>query len=251
MSKASILKMFQMERERTENNDTMDLIRKVDFSMQFSTIEAALTTLKNGGFIILADNAERENEGDLVALGAHVKPTEIHQMLKIANGLMCVPVNRQIADRLGFSMMVKHSTDPNGTPFMTTTDGTLAATGVTTGVSAYDRAATIHQIANPESVATDFNHPGHIQPLLAQDKGIRARTGHTEASVDLAYLAGAEPVAVIIEVLKEDGHMARREDLAQLAQQLKVPFITIDQIAQYMDAHHIQYARDLAAAAVD
>lgn len=218
--------------------------------MPFSTIEEALTTLRNGGFIILADNANRENEGDLVALGAHVQPAEIHQMLEVANGLMCVPVNRAIADRLGFSMMVKHSTDPNGTPFMTTTDGTFAATGVTTGVSAFDRAATIHRIANPAATAADFNHPGHIQPLLAQDKGIRVRNGHTEASVDLAYLAGAEPVAVIIEVLKEDGHMARRDDLAKLATKLSVPFITIDQIASYMDAHQIEYAKDVTTTAV-
>lgn len=217
--------------------------------MQFSTIDEALTTLKNGGFIILADNADRENEGDLVALGEHVKPEEIHRMLKVANGLMCVPVNRQIADRLGFKMMVKHSTDPNQTPFMTTTDGTYEATGVTTGVSAFDRAATIHQIANPEAQPTDFNHPGHIQPLLAQDRGIRARNGHTEASVDLAYLAGAQPVAVIIEVLKEDGHMARRDDLAKLAAQLDVPFCTIDQIAQYMDDRGIDCAKDAAALA--
>lgn len=212
---------------------------------KFNTVSDAIRHLQNGGFIILSDNESRENEGDLVALADKVSPQTIHEMLKEANGLMCVPVNKEIAHRLGFKDMVAHSTDPNQTPFMITVDGNEEKTGVTTGVSAFDRAATIHRIANPDATAGDFNHPGHIQPLIAKTKGIRERTGHTEASVDLAYLSNSAPVTVIIEVLKEDGHMARRDDLFELADKLRVPYITIGEIADFMDEHHVEYAAEL------
>ena len=212
----------------------------------FSTVEEALTHLMNGGYIILADDESRENEGDLVALGQDITASTVYEMLNEANGLMCVPVSKKIADNLGFIPMVEHSTDPNQTPFTITTDGTYEATGVTTGVSAFDRAATIRQIAKSTATATDFNHPGHIQPLFAQERGLRERNGHTEASIDLAYLAGKAPVAVIIEVLKEDGKMARRDSLFELAHRANVPFITINQIISYMDEKGIDYAAQLA-----
>lgn len=210
------------------------------------TIETALQQLQNGGYVILSDNEDRENEGDLVALADRIAPETVYEMLHEANGLMCVPITIQRAHELGFTKMVEHSTDPNQTPFMTTADGTFEATGVTTGVSAFDRAATINHIANPAAKPTDFNHPGHIQPLYALDGGLRKRIGHTEASVDLAYLAGAEPAAVIIEVL----NMARRDDLAKMAKRVNVPYITINQIIEYMDAHNIKEASDLQAAPV-
>lgn len=171
-------------------------------------VENAVQFLKDGKFIILADNESRENEGDLVAFGDRITPEVVYKILNLANSLMCVPINSKIANRLGFEVMVKNSTDPNGTPFMVTTDATHEAAGVTTGVSAYDRAATIKLIADPTSKPEQFNHPGHIQPLITQDKGIRVRKGHTEATVDLTYIAGAEPVTVIIEVLNQDGKMA-------------------------------------------
>lgn len=212
--------------------------------MEFATVEEGLTQLRNGGFIILADNEERENEGDLVALGEGITPATVHTMLKEANGLMCVPLTEERAHRLGFKKMVEHSTDPNQTPFMVTADGTYEATGVTTGVSAFDRAATINQIAKSDAKASDFNHPGHIQPLYAQPRGLRDRIGHTEAAVDLAYLAGKAPVAVIIEVLKDDGHMARRDDLAKLAKRVNAPFMTIQEIIDYLDRHHLATAAD-------
>lgn len=212
--------------------------------MDFATVEEGLTQLRNGGFIILADNEDRENEGDLVALGEGITPATVHTMLKEANGLMCVPLTEERAHRLGFKKMVEHSTDPNQTPFMVTADGTYEATGVTTGVSAFDRAATINQIAKSDAKASDFNHPGHIQPLYAQPRGLRDRIGHTEAAVDLAYLAGKAPVAVIIEVLKDDGHMARRDDLAKLAKRVNAPFMTIQEIIDYLDRHHLATAAD-------
>ena len=139
--------------------------------VQFDTIETALQQLQNGGYVILSDNEDRENEGDLVALADRITPETVYEMLHEANGLMCVPITIQRAHELGFTKMVEHSTDPNQTPFMTTADGTFEATGVTTGVSAFDRAATIKRIANPVAKPTDFNHPGHIQPLYALDGG--------------------------------------------------------------------------------
>lgn len=215
--------------------------------MDFATVEEGLTQLRNGGFIILADNEDRENEGDLVALGEGITPATVHTMLKEANGLMCVPLTEKRAHQLGFKKVVEHSTDPNQTPFMVTADGTYEATGVTTGVSAFDRAATINQIAKSDAKASDFNHPGHIQPLYAQPRGLRDRIGHTEAAVDLAYLAGKAPVAVIIEVLKDDGHMARRDDLAKLAKRVNAPFMTIQEIIDYLDRHHLATAADAGA----
>lgn len=215
--------------------------------MDFATVEEGLTQLRNGGFIILADNEDRENEGDLVALGEGITPATVHTMLKEANGLMCVPLTEKRAHQLGFKKMVEHSTDPNQTPFMVTADGTYEATGVTTGVSAFDRATTINQIAKSDAKASDFNHPGHIQPLYAQPRGLRDRIGHTEAAVDLAYLAGKAPVAVIIEVLKDDGHMARRDDLAKLAKRVNAPFMTIQEIIDYLDRHHLATAADAGA----
>lgn len=215
--------------------------------MDFATVEEGLAQLRNGGFIILADNEDRENEGDLVALGEGITPATVHTMLKEANGLMCVPLTEERANRLGFKKMVEHSTDPNQTPFMVTADGTYEATGVTTGVSAFDRAATINQIAKSDAKASDFNHPGHIQPLYAQPRGLRDRIGHTEAAVDLAYLAGKAPVAVIIEVLKDDGHMARRDDLAKLSKRVNAPFMTIQEIIDYLDRHHLATAADAGA----
>ena len=210
-----------------------------------NTVENAVQFLKDGKFIILADNESRENEGDLVAFGDRITPEVVYKMLNLANSLMCVPINSKIANRLGFEVMVKNSTDPNGTPFMVTTDAIHEAAGVTTGVSAYDRAATIKLIADPTSKPEQFNHPGHIQPLIAQDKGIRVRKGHTEATVDLTYIAGAEPVTVIIEILNQDGKMARRDALHALAEKEQIPMITIEQIEKYLDDHQIKYASEL------
>ena len=202
----------------------------------FDTVEKALEVLRQGGVIILADDEGRENEGDLVALAADIAPETVYMMLREAAGLMCTPVGPEIAERLGFKDMVENSTDPHQTPFTYTVDGTEAATGVTTGVSAFDRAATISHIAKAHAKRSDFNAPGHTQPLIAKAGGLKTRIGHTEAAVDLARLADSEPAAVIIEVLKEDGTMARRDDLFKMSERLDLPFITIEQITEYMAA---------------
>ncbi|HEY4400282.1 MAG TPA: 3,4-dihydroxy-2-butanone-4-phosphate synthase [Lactobacillaceae bacterium] len=208
----------------------------------FDRVEDALTVLKNGGVIILADGEDRENEGDLVALGENITPETVHFMLTEARGLLCAPIAPSIAEKLAIGLMVENSTDPHGTPFTVTVDGTEAATGVTTGVSAFDRAATIAQLAKADATPSDFNRPGHTQPLIPLANGLRARIGHTEASVDLALLAGSAPVSAIIEILKEDGTMARRDSLFELSERLDLPFITIDQIVEYMDDNDIAYA---------
>ncbi|MDH5104538.1 3,4-dihydroxy-2-butanone-4-phosphate synthase [Lentilactobacillus diolivorans] len=200
----------------------------------FSDINKALETLKNGGMIILADNENRENEGDIVTLGETITPETVNFMIGHAKGLLCAPMSPKVAEKLGFRMMVEHSTDPNQTPFTISTDGEYHATGVTTGVSAFDRAATIKRLATADAKPTDFNHPGHVFPLIAKESGLLSRDGHTEASVDLAKLCGKAPVAAIIEVIKTDGHMARRDDLAQDAKEWGLPLITIDQIKTYM-----------------
>lgn len=214
---------------------------------KFSTVEEAILELQNGGFIILSDNEDRENEGDLVSLAQKATPKVIHEMLQQANGLMCVPVNNEIAKRLELTDMVEKSTDPHQTPFTITIDGNFEATGVTTGVSAFDRAASISHIADENAKASDFNRPGHIQPLIAKPNGLRERIGHTEAGVDLALLAGSKPAAIIIEVLGESGEMAKRDELFDLSKKLNVPYITIEQILEYMDANNIEFATDVLA----
>ncbi|QBO36228.1 3,4-dihydroxy-2-butanone-4-phosphate synthase [Periweissella cryptocerci] len=201
----------------------------------FNTIDEALATLRNGGYIVLADNENLENEGDLVALADRITPDTVNDMLGTARGLMCVAVSSPIATQLELHPMLEHSTDPNGTPFTFTIDGTLAATGVTTGVSAFDRAASLNKIAKPTARRSDFNAPGHIQPLIAQPGLLAERQGHTEGSVELARLAGGSQAAVIIEVLQADGHMMRRDGLRELADKKSVPFVTIEQIIAYVN----------------
>ncbi|MCD2255718.1 3,4-dihydroxy-2-butanone-4-phosphate synthase [Agrilactobacillus fermenti] len=200
----------------------------------FADINVALETLKNGGMIILADNEDRENEGDIVALGEGITAETINFMITHAKGLLCAPVSAELAEKLGFKMMVDNSTDPNLTPFTVSTDGEFEATGVTTGVSAPDRAATISHLADADAKPTHFNHPGHIFPLIAKPKGVLERDGHTEAAVDLAKICGKAPVGAIIEIIKEDGTMARRDDLAEFSKTWNMPMITIDQIKNYL-----------------
>ncbi|KRM33169.1 3,4-dihydroxy-2-butanone 4-phosphate synthase GTP cyclohydrolase II [Agrilactobacillus composti DSM 18527 = JCM 14202] len=202
----------------------------------FADINVALETLKNGGMIILADNEDRENEGDLVALAEDITPATVNFMITHAKGLLCAPISPEIAAKLDLHLMVDNSTDPNLTPFTISTDGAYAATGVTTGVSAFDRAATIKHLAKADAIPTDFNHPGHIFPLIAQAEGLAVRDGHTEAAVDLAKLCGKAPVGAIIEIIKDDGTMARRDDLHQFSKDWDLPMITIDQIKTYIQA---------------
>ncbi|MED3731074.1 bifunctional 3,4-dihydroxy-2-butanone-4-phosphate synthase/GTP cyclohydrolase II [Geobacillus stearothermophilus] len=195
----------------------------------FDTIEAALDALKNGEVIIVCDDEDRENEGDFVALAEKATPDVVNFMITHGRGLVCVPITEELAVRLGLEPMVAHNTDAHGTAFTVSIDYKTT----TTGISAYERAATIRALLDPNVKASDFKRPGHIFPLIAKQGGVLRRAGHTEAAVDLARLCGAKPAGVICEIMKEDGTMARVPDLRQIADQFGLKMITIKDLIAY------------------
>ncbi|WP_291469889.1 GTP cyclohydrolase II [Companilactobacillus sp.] len=192
-------------------------------------VESALIQLKKGNLIIIADSPDRESEGDMVGLADYATGETVNKMITHARGLLCVPMTKDYADRLGLEPMVSHGTDAFGTAFTVSTD----AKTTTTGISAFDRAKTIQKLAQPDSTYDDFFHPGHIFPLIAAENGVFERTGHTEASVDMAKLAGGSPVSYICEVVKHDGTMARLKDLRVIAEENDLELITIEDIIKY------------------
>ncbi|MQS74860.1 GTP cyclohydrolase II [Companilactobacillus halodurans] len=191
-------------------------------------VKIAIEDLKAGKLIIVADSPDRESEGDMIGLADFVKPENVNFMITHARGLLCVPMSKEFATRLNLEPMTK-SHDAFNTAFTISTD----VKTTTTGISAFDRAKTISQLANPTSQAQDFYHPGHIFPLVAKDNGVMQRTGHTEAAVDLAKIAGANPVSYICEVIKKDGTMARLKDLRPLAKKWHLNLITIHDLIEY------------------
>ncbi|ASS86421.1 bifunctional 3,4-dihydroxy-2-butanone-4-phosphate synthase/GTP cyclohydrolase II [Geobacillus stearothermophilus] len=195
----------------------------------FDTIEAALDALKNGEVIIVCDDEDRENEGDFVALAEKATPDVVNFMITHGRGLVCVPITEELAARLGLEPMVAHNTDAHGTAFTVSIDYKTT----TTGISAYERAATIQALLDPNVKASDFKRPGHVFPLIAKKGGVLRRAGHTEAAVDLARLCGAKPAGVICEIMKEDGTMARVPDLRQIADQFGLKMITIKDLIAY------------------
>ncbi|AMX83024.1 3,4-dihydroxy-2-butanone 4-phosphate synthase [Geobacillus subterraneus] len=195
----------------------------------FDAIEAALAALKNGEVIIVCDDEDRENEGDFVALAEKATPDVINFMITHGRGLVCVPITEELAARLGLEPMVTHNTDAHGTAFTVSVDYKTT----TTGISAYERAATIQALLDPDVKASDFKRPGHIFPLIAKKGGVLRRAGHTEAAVDLARLCGAKPAGVICEIIKEDGTMARVPDLRDIADQFGLKMITIKDLIAY------------------
>lgn len=190
----------------------------------------AINTLKNGGLIIVADDEDREAEGDLVGLAEFVTPDTVNFMTKYGRGLICAPIAEKIAQQLALDEMTQKNTDAFGTAFTISVDHK----NTTTGISAFDRALTIKELANPVSVANDFLRPGHIFPLIAVNGGTLKRRGHTEAAIDLAKLAHSVEAAYICEILNEDGTMARMPDLIRLSKEWKLPLITIDELAQFL-----------------
>ncbi|KGX87175.1 bifunctional 3,4-dihydroxy-2-butanone-4-phosphate synthase/GTP cyclohydrolase II [Pontibacillus litoralis] len=195
----------------------------------FHTIEEALDDLKKGRVIIVCDDEDRENEGDLVALAEHTTPEVINFMITQGKGLVCAPISQEIADRLELMPMVERNTDPHGTAFTVSIDHASS----TTGISAAERATTVRELLNSNAEPSDFKRPGHIFPLVAKEGGVLRRAGHTEAAVDLALLAGSKPAGVICEMIKEDGTMARVPDLQVLAEQFDLKMITIQDLIQY------------------
>ena len=196
----------------------------------FDPIEAVIKDIRAGRMVIVTDDAERENEGDLVMAASKVTPEAVNFMAKNGRGLICVPLTESRAQQLGLQRMVAHNREIHRTDFTVSVD---AAKGVTTGISARDRARTIKTLASAKSVPSDLTQPGHVFPLQAKDGGVLQRAGHTEAAVDLARLAGLDPTGVICEVLKEDGSMARLTDLQKFRRRHKLKMCSIRDLIAY------------------
>ena len=198
--------------------------------VKLSTIEEALEDFRAGKFVIVVDDEDRENEGDFITAAELITPEKVNFMLQNGRGVLCAPITINRARELELDHQVQENTSMLGTPFTVTVD---LLEGCTTGVSTHDRAATIRALADPSRKPTDFGRPGHINPLYAQDKGVLRRAGHTEAAVDLARLSGLQPVAALIEILNEDGSMARMPQLQKTAEQFGLKIISIRDLIAY------------------
>ncbi len=192
-------------------------------------VERAIEEIKRGGMVIMMDDEDRENEGDLVYAATFSTPELVNFMAKEARGLICTPITKDLASRLDLMPMVSHNDSNHETAFTISIDSATA----TTGISAAERDDCISKLANPISTKEDFVRPGHIFPLIAKDGGVLVRTGHTEGSVDLCRLAGLAPVAVICEIIKDDGTMARADDLESFSQKHNMPIVYISDIVSY------------------
>lgn len=195
-----------------------------------SSIEEAIEDFREGKFVIVVDDEDRENEGDFIIAAEKITPEKVNFMLKHGRGVLCAPITMSRCKELELQPQVSDNTSLLGTPFTVTVD---KIEGCSTGVSAADRAATIQALADPESKPSTFARPGHINPLYAQDKGVLRRAGHTEASIDLARLAGLNPAAALIEIMNEDGTMARMPELIKLAQEHGLKIISISDLIKY------------------
>src|ERR1700754_1695542 len=194
---------------------------------QFDPIEDVIKEIRAGAIVVVTDDEDRENEGDLVMAAEKVTPEAVNVMATHGRGLICVPISNERADQLGLQRMVAQNREKHNTDFTVSVD---AARGVTTGISAYDRATTILAIANPKSAPEDLNQPGHIFPLRAKDGGVLRRTGHTEAAVDLARMAGLQSAGVLCEILHDDGTMARLPELMQFKEKHGLRICTIQSL---------------------
>lgn len=198
--------------------------------IHFNTIPEAIRDIREGKMIIVVDDEDRENEGDFLMAGEMVNTEAINFMVTQGRGLVCAPVNKEIAKRFKLNHMVIDGADPDEANFTISIDHKKLTT---TGISAADRANTIRELTNPDSKSTDFRRPGHIFPLLGVEGGVLRRAGHTEAALDLAKLAGLKPVGIICEIMREDGEMARVPELAKMAKDYGLTFITIKDLIAY------------------
>ncbi|UEA61927.1 bifunctional 3,4-dihydroxy-2-butanone-4-phosphate synthase/GTP cyclohydrolase II [Hoylesella buccalis] len=199
-------------------------------NFKLASIEDALKDFKEGKFVIVVDDEDRENEGDLIIAAEKITPEKVNFMLKHARGVLCAPITLSRCEELDLPHQVTDNTSVLGTPFTVTVD---KLEGCTTGVSAHDRAATIKALADPTSTPQTFGRPGHINPLYAQDNGVLRRSGHTEAAVDLCRLAGLYPAGALMEIMNEDGSMARMPELQKLATEWGLKIITIADLIAY------------------
>ena len=196
-----------------------------------NSVEEVIEDFRNGKVVIVVDDEDRENEGDFIVAAEKVTPEVVNFMLHEGRGVLCAPLSEKRCEELGLEMMEENNTSLLGTPFTVTVD--LLGHGCTTGVSARDRAATLRALADPATLPTELGRPGHINPLRARDKGVLRRPGHTEAAIDLARLAGLQPAGVLIEVMNEDGTMARLPQLVEIARKFDLKIISIAALIEY------------------
>ncbi len=216
---------------------SIEMITKTESKVAFklNTIQEAINDIKAGKVIIVVDDEDRENEGDFLAAAELVTPEMINFMATHGRGLICAPLTENHCKDLGLQMMVTNNTDPLETAFTVSVD--LKGNGVTTGISASDRALTIQALVNKETKPFDLARPGHIFPLVAKEGGVLRRTGHTEAAIDFARLAGLEPAGVIVEIMNEDGTMARLPQLIEVAKKFDLKLVSIEDLVAYRMDH--------------
>ena len=202
--------------------------------LKINTIEEALVDFKQGEFVIVVDDEDRENEGDLIIAAEKITAEKVNFMLKYARGVLCAPITLSRCDELDLPRQVTENTSVLGTPFTVTVD---KLEGCSTGVSAHDRAETIKALADPNSTAKTFGRPGHINPLYAQDNGVLRRSGHTEAAIDLCKLSGMRPAGVLMEIMNDDGTMARMPQLQERAKEWDMKIISIKDLIAYRLKH--------------
>jgi len=203
--------------------------------IQLNTIQEAIAAIKKGEVIIVVDDDKRENEGDFVAAAEQITPELINFMATHGRGLICAPLTEERCQNLDLSRMVTKNTDPLETAFTVSVD--LKGKGVTTGISASDRAKTIQALVDPQTKAADLLRPGHIFPLIAKSGGVLRRTGHTEAAIDFARLAGMQAAGVIVEIMNEDGSMARLPQLIEVAKKFNLKIVSIEDLVSYRMQH--------------
>ena len=203
--------------------------------IKLHSIPEAIEAIKNGEVIIVVDDANRENEGDFIAAAEKITPELINFMATHGRGLICAPLTEERCQSLQLNRMVTNNTDPLETAFTVSVD--LKGKGVTTGISASDRAKTVQALVNPETSAYDLSRPGHIFPLIAKSGGVLRRTGHTEAAIDFARLAGMQPAGVIVEIMNEDGTMARLPELMEVANKFQLKIVSIEDLVSYRMQH--------------
>src|SRR5210317_1507643 len=204
-------------------------------SIELHSITEAIEAIKKGEVIIVVDDADRENEGDFIAAAEKITPEMINFMATHGRGLICTPLTEERCQELQLGKMVSNNTDPMETAFTVSVD--LRGKGVTTGISASDRALTIKALIEKDTKPFDLARPGHIFPLVAKEGGVLRRTGHTEAAIDFARLAGLEPAGVIVEIMNEDGTMARLPQLVKIAEEFDLKIISIEDLVSYRMQH--------------
>ena len=208
---------------------------KKNVQNKLNSIEEAISEIKAGKLIIVVDDENRENEGDFICAAELASPDIINFMAKNGRGLICVPLTEKRSKKLNLNPMVSQNTDPMDTAFTISVD--LKGSGITSGISASDRSKTIRAIVNSKTKSTDLARPGHVFPLIAKEGGVLRRTGHTEAAIDFSRLAGFKPAGVICEIMKEDGSMARVDDLFKIAKKFNLKIVSIEDLVAYRMKH--------------